>query len=148
MPEPAVIDFDELDMVAMSQEETDMDIDVCFPFAPDFPTSTDHRLEGGHNVVYFEIEPGDALGTHKDSPEELVLCLAGDNIEAWSGEKEGTLSAGQMVVIPPMDPHGFRNNGDETARFVGFFSDHTNVSEFVDGELQPMGTPLVKASSS
>lgn len=125
-----------------------MDIEVCFPFAPDFPTSTDHRLEGGHNVVYFEIEPGNALGTHTDSPEELVICLEGENIEAWSGEKEGTLSAGQMVVIPAMDPHGFKNNGDTTARFVGFFSDHTNVSEFTEEEIQPMGSRVVKASSS
>jgi hypothetical protein len=42
-----------------------------------------------------------------------------------------------------MAPHGFRNEGDETARFLGVFSDSTNVSEF-EAPLQPFGERVVK----
>jgi len=96
------------------------------------------------NVVYFEIEPEKELGTHKDSPEELIICLEGDRIEDWAGDATGEIGAGDLAVIPPMAPHGFRNTGDVTARFLGIFSDSTTVSEFEE-ELQPLGERFVKA---
>ncbi|PSQ11384.1 cupin domain-containing protein, partial [Halobacteriales archaeon QS_5_70_15] len=88
--------------------------------------------------------PGKALGTHKDSPEKLVICLEGEDIEAWAGDAEGTIGAGDLAVIPPLAPHGFRNTGDVTARFLGIFSDRTNVGEFEE-ELEPFGDRFVKA---
>ncbi|WP_320443131.1 cupin domain-containing protein [Halosolutus halophilus] len=102
------------------------------------------ELEGGYDVVYFEIEPGKELGTHKDSPEELIVCLEGDGIEAWAGDAEGTIGAGDLAVIPPLAPHGFRNTGDVTARFMGIFSDSAIVAEFEE-ELEPFGDRIVKA---
>ncbi|MFC7007389.1 cupin domain-containing protein [Halalkalicoccus salilacus] len=121
-----------------------MDVRVNFPFSPEFPTTTGLELEGGHTVVYFEIEPGKELGTHKDSPEELIICLAGDEIEAWIGDAEGVISAGDLAVIPPLTPHGFRNTGNVTARCLGIFSDSTVVGEF-EAELEPFGERVVKA---
>ncbi len=46
--------------------------------------------------------------------------------------------------MPPMAPHGFRNTGEETARFLGIFSDSTNVSKFEE-PLEPIGETVVKA---
>lgn len=128
----------------MTQSDTDMKVDVSFPFSPHFPASTGIDLEGGHNVVYFEIEAGNELGTHKDSPEELIICLEGAEIQAWAGDAEGTIGAGDLAVIPPLAPHGFRNNGDVTARFLGVFSDSTNIAEF-EKELEPFGERILKA---
>lgn len=92
-------------------------------------------------MVYFEIEPGQRLGTHTDSAEEIVLVLAGA-VEAHLGDEVGPLTAGQAVVIPAMVPHGVRNVGDVTARCVGFFSAAVVASEF-DRPMMPLGSPHV-----
>jgi quercetin dioxygenase-like cupin family protein len=144
MSELKTLTLDDLELVEVTQSDSEMDVNVNFPFSPEFPATTGLELEGGHNVVYFEIEPGRELGTHTDSPEELIVCLAGDGIEAWVGEDESVIGAGDLAVVPPMAPHGFRNTGDETARFLGVFSDSTTVSEFEE-ELQPLGDRYVKA---
>jgi quercetin dioxygenase-like cupin family protein len=144
MTELKTLSLDDLDLVEVTQSDTDMDVSVNFPFSPEFPATTGLELDGGHNVVYFEVEPGKELGTHKDSPEELIICLEGDKIETWAGDAEGEIGAGDLAVIPPMAPHGFRNTGDVKARFLGIFSDSTTVSEF-ETELQPLGDRFVKA---
>lgn len=144
MAELKTIHLDDLELVEIGQAETDMQVRASFPFSSAFPASTDLELEGGHAVVYFELEPGKELGTHEDSPEEIVICLAGDGIEAWAGDAEGTIGAGDLLVIPPMAPHGFRNNGDETARCLGIFSDSTVVGEFEE-VVQPIDSRVVKA---
>lgn len=143
MSELKTVGLDDLELVEVTQADTDMEVNVNFPFSPEFPATTGLELDGGHNVVYFEIEPGKELGTHKDSPEELVICLEGDSIEAWAGDAEGTIGAGDLAVIPPLAPHGFRNRGDVTARFLGVFSDSASVSEFEE-ELEPFGDRIVK----
>ncbi|WP_226038811.1 cupin domain-containing protein [Natrinema sp. DC36] len=144
MSELKTISLDELELVGVTQSESEMDVSVNFPFSPAFPATTGIELEGGHNVVYFEIEPGKELGTHTDSPEELIICLDGDEVEAWAGGTTGVISAGDLAVIPPMAPHGFRNTGSVTARFLGVFSDSTTVSEF-EADLEPFEERTVKA---
>ena len=42
-----------------------------------------------------------------------------------------------------MEPHGFRNTGRETARFMRFFSDNTTVHEFEEN-LEPIGERIVR----
>jgi glyoxylate utilization-related uncharacterized protein len=80
-------------------------------------------------VVYFEIEPVHRLGTHTDSAEEILLVLDG-TAEVSLGDEQGQFTPGEMAVVPAMVPHGLRNVGDETARFVGFFSSNVVVSTF------------------
>jgi quercetin dioxygenase-like cupin family protein len=135
--------LDDLQLVEGRQPGTEMAVRVNFPFAPTFPASSGLELEGGHNVVYFELDPGAELSTHTDSPEEVVVCLAGEEIEAWVGDARGTLRTGELVVVPAMAPHGFRNAGSETARFLGFFSDSTTVSEF-EAPVEPFGTAVLR----
>lgn len=143
MSELTTLTLEDLELAEVTQSDSEMDVSVNFPFSPEFPATTGMELEGGHNVVYFEIEPGKELGTHTDSPEELVVCLDGENVEAWAGDAEGTIGAGDIVVIPPMVPHGFRNAGAETARLLGFFSDRTVVSEF-EGSIEPLGVAVIR----
>lgn len=137
------VSLDDLELVRAARPDSAIDVRVNFPFSATFPGTTGLELEGGHNVVYFEIEPGRELGTHTDSPEELVVCLDGEDVEARAGDAEGTIGAGDLVVIPPMAPHGFRNAGAETARFLGFFSDRTTVSEF-EGPVEPLGVAVLR----
>jgi quercetin dioxygenase-like cupin family protein len=144
MSDLKTLTLEDLDLVDIHQSDSDMDVSVNFPFSPTFPATTGMELEGGHTVVYFEVEPGKALGTHRDSPEELIVCLDGEGIEAWAGDAEGEVGAGDLVVIPPLAPHGFRNTGEETTRFLGIFSDSTVVGEFED-VLEPLGERVVKA---
>ena len=83
----------------------------------------------GSAVVYFEIEPGNHLPTHTDSPEEVLYIVAG-RAEARIGDETGIVEAGDLAVIPAMVPHGVRNIGDETLKVVGFFNAADVTSEF------------------
>ncbi len=97
------------------------------------------------SVVYFELEPGDRLGTHTDSAEEILLILEG-TAEATVGNESGQVSAGDLAVVPAMVPHSLRNVGDETVRVVGFFSSNVVVSTF-DQPIMPLGQRLVGTPS-
>lgn len=92
-------------------------------------------------TVYFEIEPGEALSTHTDSHDEIVVLLGGSG-EGTVGDESGTLSAGAMVFIPAMVPHGFRNTGTETLRALGIFAGADLVSEF-EYEVKPLGLLII-----
>ena len=88
-------------------------------------------------VVYFELEPGERLGTHTDSAEEVLYIVSGAG-EASVGDDTARVREGDLVVIPAMAPHGAHNDGEETLKVVGFFSASTIVSTFVE-PLQPAG---------
>ncbi len=92
-------------------------------------------------VVYFEIEPGNRLGTHTDSAEEILLIQEG-TAEVSLGDEQGQLSAGEMALVPVMVPHGLRNAGDETLRVAGFFSSNVVVTTF-DQPMMPFGQQVV-----
>jgi quercetin dioxygenase-like cupin family protein len=128
-------DFNHLELIdAWYEQDPAMHIRVTFPFFA--ATGNAHS-----SVVYFEIDPGNYLGMHTDSAEEIVLILAG-TVEASLGDERGRLSAGQAAVIPAMAPHGIRNIGNETARCVGFFASAEVVSTF-DQPMMPMGQQVV-----
>ena len=62
--------------------------------------------------------------------------------EVSLGDEQGQISAGEMAVVPAMVPHGLRNVGDVTARFVGFFSSNVVMSTF-DQPMMPFGQRVV-----
>ena len=105
-----------------------------------FPLNRAAGTEGGA-VVYFEIEPGHRLGSHTDSPEEILYIVAG-TAEAEVGDERGVVTAGDLAVIPAMVPHAVRNIGDETLKVVGFFSEPDVTSRF-DEPVQPIGQSVV-----
>jgi quercetin dioxygenase-like cupin family protein len=89
------------------------------------------------SAVYFVVEPGDHIGTHTDSAEEMVLVLGGQG-EGVVGEHTGPLEPGGLTLIPAGIPHDVRNTGSEPLRVLGFFSSATVVSVF-DDPLAPIG---------
>jgi quercetin dioxygenase-like cupin family protein len=127
--------IDELELMeAWYEDDPTMRVRVNFPFF----LGTGNKNTA---VVYFEIEPGDRLGTHTDSAEEILLFLEG-TAEVAVGDESGRVSAGEMAVVPAMVPHGMRNVGDETVRVVGFFSSNVVVSTF-DQPMMPFGQRVV-----
>ena len=100
-------------------------------------------------VVRTAIEPGQRLGTHRDSVEEVILILEGQ-AEVSLGDEVAHLSAGELAVVPAMVPHGMRNVGTGMVRFVGFFPSATVASIFdqplLPGNHRIVGTPTWMAA--
>jgi quercetin dioxygenase-like cupin family protein len=95
-------------------------------------------------AVYFELEPGQQLGEHTDSAEELLVVLEGE-IEAVVAGERGRLRAGGLALVPALVPHDVISVGDRPARVVGVFGSNTIVSEFREGfaptGMRVVGTP-------
>ena len=81
------------------------------------------------SVVYFELEPGRELGTHKDSAEEIIYVVDG-MIEATIGKERNQISKGELGVVPVMESHNFSNVGPDIAKVIGFFSSPNVISTF------------------
>lgn len=81
------------------------------------------------SAVYFELEPGDSLGRHTDSIEEVLLILAG-KVEVSVGDEVGELGALELAIVPTMVPHDLRNIGEETVKVLGFFGGPNIVATF------------------
>lgn len=77
-------------------------------------------------TVYFEIAPGDHLGRHTDSAEELLLILEGQ-AQVQVGEEIGTAGAYGLVLVPKMVPHDLKNIGNRTLKVLGFFGGANNI---------------------
>ncbi len=116
--------------------ETDPRKRVRVAFPVNKATGAEHTA-----VVYFEVAPGDRLGTHTDSAEEILYIVAGEG-EAEVGDERGRVRAGDLAVVPAMAPHGIVNTGDEPLKVVGFFCESEITSTF-EAPLQPMGAPTV-----
>jgi quercetin dioxygenase-like cupin family protein len=106
----------------------------------DFPLQSVHG-SASFAAVLFEIDPGNALATHTDSAEEVLLVLAGEG-EAHVGGETARIRAGDVAVVPALAPHGVRNTGETTLRVIGFFSSSTVMSTFEHG-IGPEGEQVV-----
>jgi quercetin dioxygenase-like cupin family protein len=106
----------------------------------EFPLQSVHG-SASFAAVLFEIDPGNALATHTDSAEEVLLVLAGEG-EAHVGGETAGIRAGDVAVVPALAPHGVRNTGETTLRVIGFFSSSTVMSTFEHG-IGPEGEQVV-----
>lgn len=97
-------------------------------------------------TVYVELDPGEELGTHTDSAEELLLVLEGA-IEATVGNEKAVASKGQLVLVPRMEPHNFRNIGTEKAKVLGFFGGANNIVATFDQTWWPTGSNRVDTAA-
>jgi quercetin dioxygenase-like cupin family protein len=104
--------------IELEEEWYESDPTMRFKIAVPFNAETGNKDSA---VGYFEVEPGNALPTHTDSAEEVLLCLEG-RVEVTLGNERSQMLAGEMALVPAMVPHALRNGGTETVRIVGFFS--------------------------
>ena len=119
------------------ESDDSVQIDFVMPLTPGTPGASEAVAEDCV-VVYFELKPGKRLGTHVDSEEELLLVTEG-TVTVTVGTDAGTLSAGEMAVVPRKKPHSVRNIGDEKAAVVGFFPEGEVYHEF-DEPVMPFDT--------
>jgi len=77
-------------------------------------------------TVYFEIDPGDNLGQHTDSAEELLLILEGE-AEIIIGDQRGQAGAHSLALVPKMVPHDLINTGSEKLKVLGFFGGANHI---------------------
>lgn len=96
-------------------------------------------------LVYFELAPGDHLGRHTDSAEEVLLILSG-TVEVSVGQETGQVAQGGFALVPTMVPHDLRNVGDETAKVLGFFGSPNIVATF-DEVWLPDNTPVIDTAA-
>jgi quercetin dioxygenase-like cupin family protein len=109
-----------------------------------FPMFAPHGTESSA-TVYFELEPGTELGRHTDSAEELLLIMEG-SVEAEVGEEKGIASKGDLLLVPKMVPHNFRNTGKNKAKVLGFFGGAKNIVATFDNSWLPAESNVVDTS--
>ena len=126
------VQIDELELFeGWSQSDAGMRVRFGFPISSGTGTKSTA-------VVYFELEPGEHLGSHTDSAEEILLIVAGKG-EATIGDERAAVETGALAVVPALVPHSVKNTGEETLRIVGFFSSSTVLSVF-DAPMEPFAT--------
>jgi quercetin dioxygenase-like cupin family protein len=96
------------------------------------------------SVVYFELRPGEELGSHTDSAEEVLFILEG-RVEVIVGDEKGIVEAPALALVPTMAPHNMRNIGDVRVKIVGFFTSRYIVSTF-DNQWQPFGANVIDSA--
>ena len=96
-------------------------------------------------TVYFELEPGDHLGRHTDSAEELLVILDG-TVEALVGTEKQKAEKGALVLVPEMVPHDLKNIGATTAKVLGVFGGANNIVATFDNEMLPTESNVVDTS--
>lgn len=109
-----------------------------------FPMFGAHGTESTA-TVYFELEPGDNLGRHTDSAEELLLVLKG-NVEVEVDGETGTLSEGEIALVPKMVPHNLTNVGTTKARVLGIFGGANHIVATFEKTWLPTNSNTVDTS--
>jgi mannose-6-phosphate isomerase-like protein (cupin superfamily) len=68
-------------------------------------------------VIFVDAEPGRGPSLHTHPYHELFVLLEGE-ATLDDGEEERVVRAGDLVVIPPGQPHGFANSGEGRLRQI------------------------------
>jgi quercetin dioxygenase-like cupin family protein len=96
-------------------------------------------------TVYFELQPGEQLGRHTDSAEELLYIIEGE-VEAEVGGEIGNASSGGMVLVPEMVPHNVINTGKTMAKVLGFFGGANHIVATFEQAMLPIDTNVFDTS--
>jgi len=112
-----------------------------------FPIYGAHGSEASA-TVYFEVDPGEHIGRHTDSAEEILYIVDGQG-EAIVGDERVPVSKGALALVPELVPHDLYATGETPLRVLGFFA-AAMVESVFDETMEPMarrvlGTPPVEA---
>jgi len=77
------------------------------------------RELGAENFAmrFFEMKPQGYSPFHSHSWEHEVFILEGEGMVVGA-EGERKFRAGDVIFIPPNEKHQFKNNGEETVKFL------------------------------
>jgi quercetin dioxygenase-like cupin family protein len=96
-------------------------------------------------TVYFELDPGENLGTHTDSAEELLFIIEG-TAEVTVGDMKSEATAGSIALVPKLMPHDLRNAGPGKMRVLGFFGGANNIVATFEKTWDPVNSNMVDTS--
>ncbi|MHA1399126.1 MAG: cupin domain-containing protein [Candidatus Heimdallarchaeaceae archaeon] len=65
----------------------------------------------------FEIKPGGQIGMHHHEQEHEIYILSGKGIVYTQGQ-EVEVAADDVLYVPPNEPHGYSNEGEEPLVFI------------------------------
>ena len=68
-------------------------------------------------VIFVDAEPGRGPRLHKHPYAELFFVLEGE-ATFGDGQAERVVGPGDVVIVPPEQPHTFVNTGDERLRQI------------------------------
>ena len=66
----------------------------------------------------FEINPGGEVGLHAHQEDHHVYVLEGNAFFFDDQENQYKVKEGDVIYIPPNEPHGIKNVGNETFTFI------------------------------
>jgi quercetin dioxygenase-like cupin family protein len=78
------------------------------------------RSPFGQAIVSVEVPPGSGTPCVTHAKEEEVYYLLEGELFMHTPTEKHTLQPGDMVHLPPLTPHGYRNPGDKPARFLAW----------------------------
>ena len=122
----------------IAQDDSSQRCKATFPmFAPHGTRET--------ATVYFELDPGENLGMHTDSAEELLYIIDG-RAEVTVGDSHGIAEAGSLALVPKMVPHDLRNAGTGKVKVLGFFGGANNIVATFEKTWNPVNSNTVDTS--
>lgn len=77
------------------------------------------KPEGAPNFAMrvIEFQPGAVFARHQHPYEHEIFVLEGEGVVEGL-ERELPMRPGVALYVPPDEPHGYRNTGDEVLRFI------------------------------
>ncbi len=93
-------------------------------------------------TVYFEIEPGDNLGMHTDSAEEMLLILEGEG-KVIVGDEQSKAGEHSIALVPEMIPHDIVNTGNKKMKVLGFFGGKNHIVATFQHAWMPVDTHVI-----
>ncbi len=77
-----------------------------------------NKDEGIHYAMRrFVMKPGAIIGKHHHPEEHEIYILQGD-VEVYTDEKKVIAKQGDVLFVPPEEPHGYNNIGDIDCIFL------------------------------
>lgn len=94
-----------------------------------------HELVGedhgvGVCLIFVDAEPGRGPGLHTHPSDEILVLLEG-RATLDDGREQREVTAGDVVIIPPNQPHGFVNSGEEPLRQLDIHVSPRFVTEWL-----------------
>jgi mannose-6-phosphate isomerase-like protein (cupin superfamily) len=71
----------------------------------------------GISLLVVDAQPGDGPSLHQHPYAEVFIVQEGEAAFV-AGDEERTVTAGEVVIVPPRTPHSFRVIGDGPLRQI------------------------------
>jgi mannose-6-phosphate isomerase-like protein (cupin superfamily) len=82
-------------------------------------------------VIIVEAPPGRGPSLHRHPYEELLLVQEGSGTFTL-GDESLEVGAGELVVVPPGVPHGFKNTGEGVLKQIDIHVSPSFSTEWLD----------------